>query len=62
MAFFDMEVTKDSTAGMADSFQEELAQSDISKKSLVLQADKLLTVLQSIGSKALVPWAPAIAK
>lgn len=57
---FHMEVTKDSIAGMADAFPEELAQAGISKSSLVSQADTLLPPLQSIGSKAFTQWATAI--
>jgi GMP synthase (glutamine-hydrolysing) len=42
---FHMEVTKDSVAGMADAFPEELAEAGLSKSSLLLQTDALLTPL-----------------
>jgi GMP synthase (glutamine-hydrolysing) len=57
---FHMEVTKDSLAGMADAFPEALAQAGISKTSLASQADRHLTPLQSIGSKAFAQWVAAI--
>jgi GMP synthase (glutamine-hydrolysing) len=57
---FHMEVTRESIAGMADAFPEELAQAGISKSSLVLQTNTRLTPLQSVGSKAFTRWAAAI--
>jgi GMP synthase (glutamine-hydrolysing) len=57
---FHMEVTKNSIAGMADAFPEELAQGGISKSSLASQTNTLLAPLQSVGSKAFRRWVAAI--